>query len=229
MTVQTALPEEAVDVTVSELHQRVLNRLVDVLRFVFRERALVLSDIFLRVRHPDGHEEQVSPDVAIVPGAQPGRRSVYRVPDEPVPATTIEVLSPANHGAEGAMILAEKRGLFSRVGVQTHIEIDPDRGSVTTWHHDGTELVEGEPTTVCEDPALGGLRIELSTSEVKMFLPDGREFIDAPAEMARAEREAARAEREAARAEREAARAGRLSEALRRAGIDPSTVPTEGP
>lgn len=203
MFTQAALPEEAVDMTGSELHQLVLNRLVDVLRFIFGDRALVLSDVFVRARDDDGHEEQASPDVAIIPGAQPGTRTVYHVPEEPVPAASLEVLSPANHRSDGAAVLAGKRALFGRIGVPVHIEIDPDRGEITTWAHNGTELVEGEPVTSCEHPALGGLRIEVSTGQVRLFLPDGQEFIDAPAEMARV---------------------ARLSEALRQAGIDPTTI-----
>jgi hypothetical protein len=208
MVTQAALPDEAVDMTGSELHHRVVNRLVDVLRFIFGARALVLSDVFLRVRgDPD---VQASPDLAIIPEAQPGTRTVYWIPDEPVPATTIEVLSPANHRSDGAAILADKRALFGRIGVATHIEIDPDRGAITTWAHNGTELEEGDPITSCEHPALGGLRIEASPAQVRLFLPDGREFVDAQTEMARVQTETARVER--------------LSEALRQAGIDPTTI-----
>ncbi|HTW99174.1 MAG TPA: Uma2 family endonuclease [Acidimicrobiales bacterium] len=221
---RTALPDEAVDLTASELHHRVLARLVSVLEFLVANRTLVLSDIFLRVRAEDGSEEQVSPDVALVPEARPGRRTVYRVPDEPVPTLTVEVLSPANHRSDGARVLADKRSLFGRIGVATHIEIDPDRGQVTTWLHNGTELEEGEPTTCCEHPALDGLRIETAPGVVRLFLPGGREFIDVPTEMARAEAERDRAEAERVRADTERARAERLARALREAGIDPTSI-----
>jgi hypothetical protein len=111
-------------------------------------------------------------------------------------------LSPANHRSDGAMVLAEKRALFGRIGVPTHIEIDPDRGQITTWVHNGTELEEGDVTTHCGHPGLGGLRIAVSPGQVRLFLPDGREFVDAQTEMARAEH---------------------LSQALRDAGTDPTT------
>lgn len=204
------MPDEAVDVTGSELHQRVLRRLVDVLEYLFESRALVLSDVFIRVRDENGPDEQVSPDVAIIPGAAPRARTVYWVPDEPVPAVTIEVLSVVNHRSDGAIILAGKRALFARIGVTSHIEIDPDRGEIVTWTHNGTELEEGEKSTSCQHPGVGGLRIEASPGVVRLFLPDGREFVDTPTEMARADQEAARAER--------------LADALRDAGIDPSTI-----
>lgn len=205
MVTQTTLPDEAVDMTGSELHELLRVRLFDVLRFIFGDRALVLSDVFLRVRGDAGTgDEQFGPDVFIVPGAQAGTRTVYLVPDEPVPTVTIEVLSPANHRSDGAMVLAEKRALFGRIGVPTHIEIDPDRGQITTWVHNGTELEEGDATTsCCEHPGLEGLRIEASPGQVRLFLPDGREFIDAQTEMTRA---------------------ARLSQALRDAGIDPTNI-----
>jgi Uma2 family endonuclease len=221
---RTALPDEAPDLTGSELHHRVLARLVAVLELLVGDRTLVLSDIFLRVRAEDGSEEQVSPDVALVPGARPGTRTVYRVPDEPVPTLTVEVLSPANHRSDGARILADKRSLFGRIGVATHIEIDPDRGTVTTWLHNGTELEEGEPATSCEHLALGGLRIETSPGVVRLFLQGRREFLDTATEIARAEAERARAEAESARADTERARAERLARALRDAGIDPTAI-----
>jgi len=129
--------------------------------------------------------------------------SGYWVPDEPVPAVTVEVMSPANHRSDGAMVLAEKRALFGRIGVPAHIEIDPERGQITTWVYNGTELEEGDPATSCEHPGLGGLRIEASPRQVRLFFRDGREFIDAQTEMARAER---------------------LTQALRDAGIDPTNI-----
>ena len=90
MAPQVDLPDEAPDVTASELHVVVLHRLLGVLRFLFRDQALVMGDTFVRVNGV----EQVSPDVMIVPGAEPGTRTVYRIPPEPVPDVTIEVLSP---------------------------------------------------------------------------------------------------------------------------------------
>jgi hypothetical protein len=62
MLTQAALPEEAVDMTGAELHQLVLNRLVDVLRFIFGDRALVLSDVFLRIEVSAGRVRLFLPD-----------------------------------------------------------------------------------------------------------------------------------------------------------------------
>lgn len=51
---RASLPDEAPDVTVSDLHERVVNRLVDVLRFIFSDKAVVLLGIFTRVRGAGG-------------------------------------------------------------------------------------------------------------------------------------------------------------------------------
>ena len=81
-----------------------------------------------------------------------------------------------------------------------HIEIDPDRGVLTTWHNvDGT-LVVDPPTDRYNGDALAGLAIRTSPGQVRLWLPDGREFIDAATEMTR------------------------LAGALRDAGIDPSSA-----
>ncbi|MGH9114761.1 MAG: hypothetical protein ACRDWW_02930 [Acidimicrobiales bacterium] len=206
MVSATTLPDEAVDMTVSELHAFVLHRLVGALRTIFGDGALVLSEIFLRVTGPGG-AEQVSPDLLIIPGAKRGARKVYHVPAEPVPEVTVEILSAANYEADGRARLEQKRDLLGRIGVPTHIEIDRERGYVTVWANTGTALaVTGPPDNRYAGPALGGLRLEAEPGEVRMWMPTGR--LGASAESARADAEAARADR--------------LAEMiLRRHGIDP--------
>lgn len=143
--VGTQLVDEAVDVTTSELHARVVWRLRAALSHALRGRAGVLTGIFLRV----DEREQVSPDVLVAPGVTPGTRSVYAVPPEPVPSVTIEVLSPANATPRGRAELEAKRSLFARIGVPLHVEIDPDNGFVAVW-----ELVDGatSPAPTCAPP-----------------------------------------------------------------------------
>ncbi|MGH9062962.1 MAG: Uma2 family endonuclease [Acidimicrobiales bacterium] len=226
MVTRLTLPDEADDLTVSELHELVVNRLVDALRYIFAGAALVLSDIFVRV----DDEDQVAPDVLIVPSARRGTRTVYRIPGEPVPAVTLEVLSPANYEAEGLRQLEHERSVLGRIGVPVHIELDPDHGILTVWRNAGGELVVGPPANRYEGPDLGGLRIELEPGDARLWMPVGRELVDAATEIARADAEAGRAEAETRRAEAEtkradaeARRADHLAEALRRAGIDPES------
>jgi Uma2 family endonuclease len=213
MAPQVDLPDEAPDVTASELHVAVLHRLLGVLRYLFREKALVLGDTFVRV---DG-TEQVSPDVMIVHGAEPGTRTVYRIPPEPAPDVTVEVLSSANYRGEGRRLLEQKRELLGRLGVPLHIELDPERGFLTTWHNVDGLLMPDPPTDRFDGDELGGLQIELTPGDVDLRLPGGRMFTDVGDEIDRADREARRADDEAQRA-------NRLAEALRSAGIDPDSV-----
>jgi Uma2 family endonuclease len=248
MAPQVHLPDEAPDVTASELHVIVLLRLLNVLRHLFRGKAWVIGDMFVRVNET----EQVSPDVMIVHGAEPGARRVYRTPPEPVPDVTVEVLSTVNHQSEGRRLLEQKRYLLGALGVPLHIELDPERGSLTTWRNVGGKFEVDPPTDRFDGEELGGLQIELAPGHVRLRLPDGHEFIEAGDEIDRANQEALRAAEEARRADdetrraeqeaqraddearraddetgranQEAQRADRLAEAFRRAGIDPDSV-----
>lgn len=224
VALEATLPDEAVDVTVNPMHYWVLHRLFSAFVTVFGDRAVVLADVFLRVRGPGpGEAEQRSPDFLIAPGApahDPNR--VYLVPDEPVPAVTGEILSPANYYGQGRRELEAKRELFGRIGVATHIEIDPAAGTVRVWENRGGTLEPAGPATDAYDgPALGGLRLTLDPGQVHIWLPDGREYQGAPAETARAASETARADAATAQAAAEAQRAERYRDLLLRQGIDP--------
>jgi hypothetical protein len=214
------LPDEAPDMTVTRLHHAVVNRLFDVLCHLLADRAVVLAEIFLRVNET----RQVSPDLLIAPGADPGPLTVYRVPAQPVPDVTVEVLSPANYAGEGRRQLDDKRELLGAIGVPLHIELDPDRGVLTTWHNVGGTLVADPPTDRYDGDRLGGLRLELIPGHVTMRMPDGREFVDADTEITRGNEATQRATESARREAETGRRAARMAEALRRAGIDPESV-----
>lgn len=200
------LVDEAVDVTASELHVRVLFRLRAALAYALRGKAGVLSEIFLRV----DNREQASPDVLVAPGITPGTRSVYDVPPEPVPSVTVEVLSPANAISRGRSELETKRSLFARIGVALHIEINPDDGFIAVWELGDGVLARTELCTTYTSDAIGGVRLETpAPGLVHVFLPDGREVLDDHEELARGDRESARAER--------------LAGKLRELGIDPES------
>ena len=183
MAPQVELPIEAPDLTATELHNDVAIRLFGVLRILFRGTALVLHDIFLRV----DETRQVAPDRLIVHGSVPGRRTVYRGPDEPVPDITIEVLSDENHQPFGRRKLEEKRELFGAIGVRVHIELDPTGAASTP---PGTRR---SPTHL---PVPTGRPLRLATHlpasasthprSVTLWLPDGREYTDASGEYDRA-------------------------------------------
>lgn len=205
------LPEEAPDVTVSELHEEVLDRLLAALRIAFAGTALVLSDIF--VRSPlggSGKIRQAAPDILVIPGGEKGRRRVYRIPPDPVPELTIEILSYANYQTKGRALLEAKRKMFGELGVATHIEVDPDHGFVTIWeNHSGELRPRGGPDVRYEGDALGGVRFAFDErGDLHIWLPSGREYL-AP-------------EEEAATIDRQAGEIERLTEALRRRGVDPA-------
>lgn len=172
---RAVLPDEAPDVTTTEVHFRVMFRLFTALNVALAGRALVLADIFLRV----DEREQVAPDLLVVPGATRGSRTVYRVPDEPVPAVTFEILSPKNRQVRGRRILEAKRDLLGRIGVPLHVEVDPDDGVITVWRSRHGRLVRVDVCQAFDDEALGGVRIETpAPGTVRILLPDGRELLD---------------------------------------------------
>jgi Uma2 family endonuclease len=190
------LPEEAPDMTATDAHWRLLIRLFGAVSVALRGKALVLGDIFLRV----GGREQVAPDLLVAPPSDLEEHRVYRVPDEPVPRVTVEVLSEANYEREGRRILEAKRRLFGRIGVPVHIEIDPRASLVSIWRLAGDRLVEVERAERYEGPDLGGVTLSFSApGQVRVCDPSGREVLDVGEEMHRADAEAARADRLAAR------------------------------
>ena len=215
--VGTQLVDEAPDMTANELHVRVVQRLHAALSHALAGRAAVFCEIFLRV----DNREQVAADLFVVPGLTVGTRTVYAVPSEPVPAVTIEVLSPANKSGWGRRELEAKRSLFARIGVPLHIEIDPEEGFIAVWELRGGALIRTRMCVVYSSDAIGGVRLETPEPGVlNALLPDGHNVLSGGEELARAEREAARAGRESARAEQEAARE-RPAAKLRELGVDP--------
>ena len=222
-----ALPDEAPDMTVNELHERVLSALVAALRIALGNTGLVLSEIFLRTRSADtGEERQVSADALIVPDALPRSRTVYRVPEEPAPAVTVEILSPSNLHGEGRDDLERKRDLFDEIGVGTHLEIDPDPAhpGVDVWERSGGSLRLARSSTAGYDgPALYGVHLTFDENgEIHIWLPAGREYLGPAAEVMALERQGAELERQGAELERRAAEIERLTRRLRERGIDPA-------
>jgi hypothetical protein len=204
--VAARLPDEAVDVTTNEFHLRLLIRLVTALSYALAGRAAVLGDILVRSDH-EPVPDQAAPDVLIARGVGPGNRTVYRLSEDPVPAVTVEVLSPANREREGRVLLERKRAFFARIGVPLHIEVDPDRAVVTVWERRGGALVPVHAAAAYTSEDFGGVRVETPTpGEVHVFLPDGREVLDPADEARRADEQARRADR------------------LRALGVDPDAV-----
>lgn len=218
MAVEQLLPYEADDMTATPLHAWILYRLFGAVCTVFHGTALVLQDVFLRVGGDTVTTGvQVAPDLLVVPGVEwRTDRRVYRVPEEPVPAATVEILSSENYLGGGRAALERKRDLLGRIGVPTHIEIDPELGTLTVWENHGDRLVlTGEPTDRYDGPVLGGLRIELVPGEIRLWMPNGEDYLDGAGQA----ESALQAER--ARADAQQTRADRYLELLRNLGVDP--------
>jgi hypothetical protein len=196
----------APDLTSTEAHERAVRRLAVTLAFALQGRAAVFSEIFLRVGG-----RQVPADLFVVPGISAGTRTVYRVPDEPVPTITFEVLSEANRSGRGRRELEGKRALFAASGVPRHVEIDLDASTLSLWDLDGGTLRRVAEQSTLVDEVLGGVVIGLPEPGVlDIVLPDGRLLGTLEEEMAWGQQQAEKAER--------------LAERLRSLGVDPDSI-----
>ncbi|MGH9150000.1 MAG: Uma2 family endonuclease [Acidimicrobiales bacterium] len=205
-----ALPDEAPDVTATEDHNLALNILFTALGRALQGRAAVVPDVFVRVDEQD----QAAPDLMVVPGVARGGRTVYRIPGDPVPSVTIEVISPANRQGHGRAILAAKRSLFARIGVGHHLEVDPARGLITAWEPRAGRMVAVAEGTEYTSEAIGGVRIATpAPGQLEVWMPNGHRVLPSDAELARADEAEARASEAEARATHE--RAGRAREQAR--------------
>ncbi|MGH9177725.1 MAG: Uma2 family endonuclease [Acidimicrobiales bacterium] len=185
----TELPIEAPGMTATEAHVRTVALLRAALSRALRGVAGVFGEIFLRV----DDRVAVSPDVFAVPGVTAGDRTVYRVPAEPTPSVTIEVLSPKNRAPSGLAELGAKRALFGRIGVPLHLEVDREEGFIAVWELRGDTLVRTDLGTDYSSEAIGGARIETpAPGALRVTLRNGHEVLDGGDELARAERLAAR-------------------------------------
>jgi hypothetical protein len=187
----------------------------------------------------------VAPDALVVFGRPPGYRGSYKQWQEEslAPQVVFEVLSPNNTKGE----LEDKLHFYDDHGVEEYYFIDPYEELVTGYIRRDGVLLEVEQMEGFTSPRLG-CRFVMDGG-LRMYLPNGREFLtredrvrEFETEQAailaerdeatrRAEREAKKAEREAQRAQKEAQRADeatlkaeRYRARLRELGIDPDQV-----
>ncbi len=162
---------------------------------------------------------RLDPDVMVVIGRPPGRRSSYRAWDEDgvAPTVIIEVVSRNDtdgdyadrlelaraHGAEEVILVA----LYAPGGVRVE-RLRPDPANAARFR---TVAISTDASAPVEVPLLG---IRIGGGD-EVVVTDEHGVWPAPAELV------SRLRSETARAEREAARADRLAAQLRAAGIDP--------
>ncbi|MCC5898058.1 MAG: Uma2 family endonuclease [Phormidium sp. BM_Day4_Bin.17] len=149
-----------------------------------------------------------APDVLVVLGRPKGDRGSYRQWEEDniPPQVVFEILSPGNRLTE----MYKKFKFYERYGVQEYYLYDPRRNDCTGWQRsdDGSEFVAIEDLDQWLSPHLG-IRFQLATERLRLFYPDGREFL------------------ESVERERQARdRIAELEAKLREAGIDPNSPST---
>ena len=162
-------------------------------------------------------ETSVSPDVYVVFGRPKGDRSSYKQWEEGgVPMTVVfEVLSPSNTAAE----MENKFDFYEEYGVEEYYVYDPDKNRLKAYIRQGEILVPGESVKKFVSPRLG-IRFELTSPEMTVFLPNGRPFKS----FELLERERLQAEQRADRAEQRAARLIELGRKARRGLATPEEL-----
>ena len=128
---------EAPDVTASEEHQALAFTLEAAIKAIVPQPCAVIGATFLVA---PGHAP-VSADLLVAFGVENGKRPSWRLPGDPVPDVTIEIVSPSNRTGEGRRLVARKRVVYGRIGVPEHLELDPNEGTIDVWVSRDGELV----------------------------------------------------------------------------------------
>lgn len=169
-----------------------------------------------------------TPNVMVVFGRPPGKRSSYRQWEEKqiAPQVVFEILSPTHTREE----MEKKLLFFDRYGVEEYYIYDPDNRDMRGWLRENTIESGLEPIIDLQNWISPRLEIsfDLSGAELVIYRPDGHRFFNyleisqmLEQEKQQAELESQRAELAALRAELEAHRmeleSQRILEAQQRA------------
>ena len=165
---------EAPDVTASEEHQELAFRIEAALKALVPEPSAVIGATFLVA--PD--EKPVSADILVAVGSEPGKRPSWRLPRDPVPDVTIEIVSPSNRTGEGKRLVEEKRGVYGRIGIPEHLELDPNEGTIDVWvSRDGGLVRVAKGLRRYLSTRLYGAVIEADeANNLQILTPDGNVF-----------------------------------------------------
>jgi Uma2 family endonuclease len=133
-----------------------------------------------------------APDVYVVFGRPKGDRSSYKQWEEGgVPLTVVfEVLSPRNTFTE----MDDKFAFYEDYGVEEYYVYDPFLNRLKVFLRRGKVLARVRPIEDFASPRLG-IRFQMTTPEMTVFLPDGRRFL----KFEELERERAQIQQRAAR------------------------------
>ena len=167
------------------------------------------------------NKTRLAPDVMVAFGRPKGDRGSYKQWEEGnvPPQVVFEILSPGNTRSE----MNRKLLFYDRFGVEEYYLYDPDRKVLSVWvRREGfLDFVESHQDWVSSRLQI---RFDSSADELKIFRPDGQQFLSYVEIAQRAEEDYQRAEEERQRAARAEEKASRLAERLREMGIDPDRV-----
>jgi Uma2 family endonuclease len=148
-----------------------------------------------------------APDAMVVFGRPKDDRGSYMQWREEniAPQVVFEVRSPSNTQTE----LDKKLLFYERFGVEEYYLYDPDKNDLSGWQRQGNRLDAIDPIANWVSPRLG-IRFDLSSEELQLYLPDNQPFTTL--------------EQERQRAEQAEQKAAKLAEQLRSLGIDPNEI-----
>ncbi len=162
-----------------------------------------------------------APDVLVVLGRPKGKRGSYLQwkEDGISPQVVFEILSPGNTKSE----MERKLVFYERYGVEEYYIYNPENYQFQAWWRGdgGLDVVEIAESLV--SPRLG-IRFELSETELKIYRPDGVQFLSYVEINQQLEQERQRAEETEAKLIAEQQRNQRLVERLRQMGINPDEL-----
>ncbi len=139
----------------------------------------------------EGHPEIcAAPDVFVIEGLDKERLRSYRPWVHGGYITlAVEVLSHNNTPVE----MLDKLAFYERHGVEEYVFFDPATGSLRAWTREGDRLVQRLIPDTWTSPRYG-VTIGTDGTELVVFGPDGRRWLNPEDEIARADAEAARAD-----------------------------------
>jgi hypothetical protein len=157
----------------------------------------------------------------VVLGRPKGKRGSYLQwkEDGISPQVVFEILSPGNTKSE----MERKLVFYERYGVEEYYIYNPENYQFQAWWRGdgGLDVVEIAESLV--SPRLG-IRFELSETELKIYRPDGVQFLSYVEINQQLEQERQRAEETEAKLIAEQQRNQRLVERLRQMGINPDEL-----
>ncbi|NJK62276.1 MAG: Uma2 family endonuclease [Synechococcaceae cyanobacterium SM2_3_1] len=166
-----------------------------------------------------GSLERMAPDVLVAFGRPKGKRGSFKQWEEEniAPQVVFEILSPSNKDRRGVNSLETKFEFYDRYSVEEYYIYDPDDLILAGWLRRGEKLQPIPDMQGWGSPRLG-IQFKWEVEQIlKIFRPDGKQFLT-PLEM---EERIQNMEAQLLLTEQ---RADRLAERLRSLGVDPDRL-----